>query len=410
MRPLTNANVVLDFYRHLEASYYGAVTSYLAGRGLAVPDYELQYRKLLQYYRDTKVGSSFSSRPSGHGIVTPPVSSRQLGTAPTCTRHSHSCIPTRATLIEDTASHIHSTSSPRQVLHRYSKFALSATMSSTPNTKSLQLVCDADNDAVFKLGRSSYYKYRAANLMFGFNTGITGRLGSFVAAPRRSNPTGLAACALSFGLLLMAVCALIVGCSSPAAWTAPTVDELRNVNRLSSTHCERTNYSPSMRRCSRCSSKHPPPSAPRASTATITLWRCSRWVCYRDRAHTMPRSHATSRRGHNLQLVSRSRPELSQRRCWSQVGQAELVDVHAYTYEIDLHAMSAKGKPRLARMPFAMMKFDRVPSGTSSLVLLLRHTCACVCRQTHRRGGRESRARHQSGAFEPRALVNAAAR
>ena len=35
-------------------------------------------------------------------------------------------------------------------------------MSSTPNTKTLQLVRDADADAVFRLGRSSYYKYRAA--------------------------------------------------------------------------------------------------------------------------------------------------------------------------------------------------------------------------------------------------------
>ena len=48
------------------------------------------------------------------------------------------------------------------MLHRYGKCTLSATMSSTPNTKTLQLVRDADADAVFRLGRSSYYKYRAA--------------------------------------------------------------------------------------------------------------------------------------------------------------------------------------------------------------------------------------------------------
>ena len=51
-------------------------------------------------------------------------------------------------------------------------------MSSTPNTKSLQAVCDTD-DGSYKLGHSAYYKYRAANLMFGFNTGFTKELASF---------------------------------------------------------------------------------------------------------------------------------------------------------------------------------------------------------------------------------------
>eukprot|EP00592_Proboscia_alata_P000619 CAMPEP_0194373442 /NCGR_PEP_ID=MMETSP0174-20130528/21903_1 /TAXON_ID=216777 /ORGANISM="Proboscia alata, Strain PI-D3" /LENGTH=88 /DNA_ID=CAMNT_0039152533 /DNA_START=396 /DNA_END=659 /DNA_ORIENTATION=- len=56
-------------------------------------------------------------------------------------------------------------------LHRYGKFTSSGAMSSTPNTKSLQLV-SGTNDAVFKLARSGYYKYRSAHLMFGFNSGI----------------------------------------------------------------------------------------------------------------------------------------------------------------------------------------------------------------------------------------------
>eukprot|EP00928_Gymnodinium_smaydae_P100356 TRINITY_DN9823_c2_g4_i1.p1 TRINITY_DN9823_c2_g4~~TRINITY_DN9823_c2_g4_i1.p1 ORF type:complete len:2328 (+),score=476.05 TRINITY_DN9823_c2_g4_i1:208-6984(+) len=118
MRPLTNSNVVLDFHRYQQASYFELVTKYLQGHR-SVPEYDLQYRRLLEYYWDTRV------------------------------------------------------------LHKYSKFQLSATMSSTPNTKSLQLVCDADEDAIHKLCKSNYYKYRAANLMFGFNTGITARMGSF---------------------------------------------------------------------------------------------------------------------------------------------------------------------------------------------------------------------------------------
>ena len=31
-------------------------------------------------------------------------------------------------------------------------------------------------DGVYKLARLGYYKYRAANLMFGFNTHVTSRL------------------------------------------------------------------------------------------------------------------------------------------------------------------------------------------------------------------------------------------
>jgi hypothetical protein len=60
-------------------------------------------------------------------------------------------------------------------LHKYGKFSLSGAMSSTLNSKSLQPVYGTD-DAVYKLGQSNYYKYRAGNLMFGFNTNITCRL------------------------------------------------------------------------------------------------------------------------------------------------------------------------------------------------------------------------------------------
>ena len=42
---------------------------------------------------------------------------------------------------------------------------LEGAVASTPNTKSLQAVCVTE-DAVFKLARCHYYKYRAANLMF----------------------------------------------------------------------------------------------------------------------------------------------------------------------------------------------------------------------------------------------------
>ena len=118
MRPLTNSNVVLDFHRYSDAPYYDLIARFLASRGFAMPDYELQYRRLFDYFYQTRK------------------------------------------------------------LHAYERFELSATMSSTPNTKSLQPVCDTDEGA-YKLGHSAYYKYRAANLMFGFNTGFTKELASF---------------------------------------------------------------------------------------------------------------------------------------------------------------------------------------------------------------------------------------
>ena len=118
MRPLTNSNFVIDFRRYEHARYYAIVTQYLQRRHESVPDYDQQYHKVLKYFVETRT------------------------------------------------------------LHKYGKFTLTGTMSSTPNTKSLQPVTGTD-DAVYKLGRSHYYKYRAANLMFGFNTGILSKLRSF---------------------------------------------------------------------------------------------------------------------------------------------------------------------------------------------------------------------------------------
>jgi len=117
MRPLTNSNFVCDFFRFTEAEYYAIVTQYL-GKRHTVPDYKTQYEEVLKYYFATKM------------------------------------------------------------LHRYGKFQCSGTMPSTLNTKSLQPVTGCD-DGGAKLGLSHYYKYRAANLMFGFNTGMLMRLQCF---------------------------------------------------------------------------------------------------------------------------------------------------------------------------------------------------------------------------------------
>ena len=118
MRPLTNSNFVVDFFRYTGAPYYDAMTKYLRYLGVDVPDYQLQYRRTMAWFEKTKT------------------------------------------------------------LHSYSKFTLSGAMPSTINSKSLQPVLGT-NDAAYKLARSNYYKYRAANLMFGFNTGIMLTLTSF---------------------------------------------------------------------------------------------------------------------------------------------------------------------------------------------------------------------------------------
>lgn len=118
MRPLTNSNFVLDFFRYTGAPYYQAMTDYLKHLGLSVPEYDLQYHTTLDWFKTTKT------------------------------------------------------------LHTYGKFTLSGAMPSSINSKSLQPV-QGTNDAEYKLGRSNYYKYRAANMMFGFNSGIMNKLLSF---------------------------------------------------------------------------------------------------------------------------------------------------------------------------------------------------------------------------------------
>jgi hypothetical protein len=120
MRPLTNSNLPLDFYRFESSPYYNLVVTYLKKQRAEVPPYEIQYNAVMEYYWETKI------------------------------------------------------------LHTYGKFVLEGAVSSSPNTKSLLLVSGTD-DAVGKLARGDYYKYRAANFMFGFNAGILSGLETFSA-------------------------------------------------------------------------------------------------------------------------------------------------------------------------------------------------------------------------------------
>lgn len=120
MRPLTNPNLVVDFFRFRDSPYYGAITKYLQLQQQQehVPEYQDQYQQVMQYFQQTKC------------------------------------------------------------LHKYQKFSLDGAVASSPNTKQLQAVYSTE-DADSKLAMHDYYKYRATNLMFGFHAGIIKTLESF---------------------------------------------------------------------------------------------------------------------------------------------------------------------------------------------------------------------------------------
>ena len=117
-RPLTNSNFILDFHRYENSPYYLAFKKYLEGKGIPVPNYEAQYEGVMGYFAMVKA------------------------------------------------------------LHGYDKFALEGATASTPNSKSLQFIQSTD-DAAWKLCQGDYYKYRAANLMFGCNAGAMYGIASF---------------------------------------------------------------------------------------------------------------------------------------------------------------------------------------------------------------------------------------
>ena len=119
MRPLTNSNFVCDFYRYQTAEYYQIVTHYLKCRGNDTPsDYQLQYQKVMQYFWHTKM------------------------------------------------------------LHKYDKLKVEGAMQAVLNTKCLQPLYTCE-DSRSRLGQTHYFKFRPANLMFGFNSRMLIQLRSF---------------------------------------------------------------------------------------------------------------------------------------------------------------------------------------------------------------------------------------
>ena len=118
LRPLTNANVLLDFSRYKAAPYFDFCVKYLA-----------KYATTVNY-------------------------ARQI-------------------------SEVHSYLCRTRILHRYADFSLVGAVSSAPNTKQLQRIGHANDDAVSQLARAHFYKYRATSLAFGFHAQIVLRLRDF---------------------------------------------------------------------------------------------------------------------------------------------------------------------------------------------------------------------------------------
>lgn len=146
VRVLTNSNFVIDFYRFESSPYYKKISNYLRKLERDVPVYEVR-----QTY------------PRRHkGII------NEL-------TKSNSHISNTLQLQYNRVMEYYWET---KCLHKYNRFLLDSAMSSTSNTKSLQRVFGSD-DAVLKLARADYYKYRAANLMFGFNASIMHGLESF---------------------------------------------------------------------------------------------------------------------------------------------------------------------------------------------------------------------------------------
>ena len=118
LRPLTNANVLLDFSRYRRRPYFGPLCQ--------VPRQVFDDRKL---------------RPADHEV------------------HSYLC--------------------RTGILHRYADFSLVGAVSSAPNTKQLQRIGHANDDAVSQLARAHFYKYRATSPTAGFHAQIVLRLRDF---------------------------------------------------------------------------------------------------------------------------------------------------------------------------------------------------------------------------------------
>ena len=65
-----------------------------------------------------------------------------------------------------------------QVLHKYGKLQSEGAMSAVLNTKSLQPLTTTE-DGRSRVGQAHYFKFRPANLMFGFNSRMLIQLRSF---------------------------------------------------------------------------------------------------------------------------------------------------------------------------------------------------------------------------------------
>lgn len=145
LRALTNSNFVLDFPLYASSPYHNLLTRYLAEKFARLGSSLLGSRAMSNNNAGKSRAPPGPPPPSEYGA--------QYGIVMEYYRRTRR-------------------------LHGYGKFTLGGEMSTSPNAKNLQLVRGTD-DGVRKLAGSDYYKYRAANFMFGFNAGIMAGVRSF---------------------------------------------------------------------------------------------------------------------------------------------------------------------------------------------------------------------------------------
>jgi hypothetical protein len=188
LRPLTNCNVILDFYRYRTSPYFSVIVEYLR---LQQPKRLTPARLVLRAHNQQQDAPMHDAEKETKDAVMMDDDEEEKN-ASDHDIDNYSYVRQYHDILDYLTSQI--------CLHAYRQFTLEGEMPSTPNTKSLQYltsyVDDVDHSnsnssnsgggggtgsgTVQQLARAAnYYKYRAGNFMFGFNSLIVGDLGGF---------------------------------------------------------------------------------------------------------------------------------------------------------------------------------------------------------------------------------------
>jgi hypothetical protein len=189
LRPLTNCNVILDFYRYRTSPYFSVIVEYLR---LQQPNRLPPPRLVLRAQHQQQDAPMRDAEKETEDAVMMDDDDEAEKNAKDHDIDNYSYVRQYHDILDYLTSQI--------CLHPYRQFTLEGEMPSTPNTKSLQYLASYVDDVdhsnsnasnggggggtgsgtVQQLARAAnYYKYRAGNFMFGFNSLIVGDLGGF---------------------------------------------------------------------------------------------------------------------------------------------------------------------------------------------------------------------------------------